>query len=143
MSEHPQMTSYLAEARWFAGKGRSYDVVDVQRVGSLPGPPVVTIDIITVEYADESGSEPTTERYQMPLSHYGEEQGRINHAYVGPHNDEDLGDVHSYDAVHDREAMAVYLDTFAQTSSDQPRLYGGVTFHRTAGYELDTDAHST
>ncbi len=48
MSEHPQMTAYLAEARWFAGKGREYDVVDVHRVGTLPGPPAVTIDIITV-----------------------------------------------------------------------------------------------
>ena len=54
MSEHPQMTAYLAEARWFAGKGRSYDVVDVQRIGTLPGPPPVTIDIVTVEYAAEA-----------------------------------------------------------------------------------------
>ena len=129
MSEHPQMTAYLAEARWFAGKGREYDVVDVTRVGTLPGPPTVTIDIITVEYAPEGGAEagaaaggePTTERYQMPLSHYTEEQGRIGHAYIGPHYDEDLGDVHSYDAVHDREAMAVYLDTFARTPPEQPR----------------------
>jgi maltokinase len=137
------MTAYLAEARWFAGKGRSYDVVDVQRVGTLPGPPVVTIDIITVAYADESGGEPTTERYQMPLSNYSEEQGRIGHAYIGPHYDEDLGEVHSYDAVHDRQAMAVYLDTFARTSADQPESYGGVTFRRVAGYDLDTECHSS
>ena len=143
MSEHPQMTAYLAEARWFAGKGRAYDVVDVQRIGTLPGPPAVTIDIVTVEYADDPGGEPTTERYQMPLSHYAGEQGRIHHAYLGPHVDEDLGSVHSYDAVHDREAMAVYLDAFARTSADKPQSYGGVTFHRVAGYELDTVAHST
>ncbi len=143
MSEHPQMTAYLAEARWFAGKGRAYDVVDVKRVGTLPGPPTVTIDIITVQYADAAAGEPSTERYQMPLSHYAEEQGRIGHAYVGPHFDEDLGEVHSYDAVHDREAMAVYLDTFAQTLPESPRPYGGVTFHRVPGYELDTGAHST
>ncbi len=150
MSEHPQMTAYLAEARWFAGKGRDYDVVDVQRVGTLPGPPVVTIDIITVEYAPEEGAqvgadagEPTTERYQMPLSHYAEEQGRIGHSYIGPHYDEDLGEVHSYDAVHDRDAMAVYLDTFANTPPEQPQPYGGVTFHRIEGHDLDTDAHSS
>ena len=143
MTDHPAMTAYLAEARWFAGKGREYDVVDVQRVGTLPGPPTVTIDIITVEYADEGGAEPTTERYQMPLSHYDTEQGRIGHAYLGPHLDEDLGQVHSYDAVHDREAMAVYLDTFAQTPAESPNEYGGVTFHRVAGYDLDAGAHST
>jgi maltokinase len=143
MSQHPQMTAYLAEARWFAGKGREYDVVDVQRVGTLPGPPPVTIDIITVEYADDPGGEPTTERYQLPLSHYADEQGRINHAYLGPHVDETLGAVHTYDAVHDRQAMAVYLDAFARTSSDKPEAYGGVTFHRVPGYDLDTVAHST
>jgi maltokinase len=143
MSAHPQMTAYLAEARWFAGKGREYDVVDVQRVGMLPGPPPVTIDIITVEYADASAGEPTTERYQMPLSHYPEEQGRIHHAYLGPHTDETMGTVHTYDAVHDREAMAVYLDVFARTSVEEPETYGGVTFHRTGDYDLDTDAHST
>ena len=32
MNQHPQMTEYLAAARWFAGKGQDYDVVDVQRV---------------------------------------------------------------------------------------------------------------
>jgi len=143
MSEHPQMTAYLAEARWFAGKGLEYDVVDVRRVGTLPGPPTVTIDIITVAYAGAAGAEPTTERYQMPLSHYSEEQGRIGHAYIGPHYDEDLGDVHSYDAVHDRDAMAVYLDTFVKTPPEQPVPYGGLTFHRVGGYELDADAHST
>jgi maltokinase len=147
MSEHPQMTAYLAEARWFAGKGRTYDVVDVQRVGTLPGPPIVTIDIVTVEYTEDDGqhpsSEPTTERYQMPLSHYPEEQGRLQHAYLGPHEHDDIGHAHSYDAVHDKEAMAVYLNTFAKTAPDQPTPYGGVSFHRTAGYDLDTSAHSS
>jgi maltokinase len=143
MSEHPHMTAYLAEARWFAGKGREYDVVDVHRVGMLPGPPPVTIDIITVQYADAAPGEPTTERYQMPLSHYPDEQGRIQHAYLGPQTVEDLGDVHTYDAVHDREAMAVYLDVFARTSPEHPESYGGVTFHRLAGYDLDSVAHST
>jgi maltokinase len=147
MSAHPQMTAYLAEARWFAGKGRTYDVVDVQRVGMLPGPPAVTIDIITVQYTDaddqSGGAEPTSERYQLPLSNYAEEQPRIHHAYLGPHTDESLGPVHSYDAVHDREAMAVYLDAFARTSAEEPQSYGGVTFHRVAGYDLDTVAHST
>ena len=79
----------------------------------------------------------------MPLSHYSEEQGRINHAYLGPHDDDELGHVHTYDAVHDREAMQVYLDTFAATDADGQRAYGGLTFHRLAGHDLDTDVHST
>ena len=138
MSQHPQMTEYLAAARWFAGKGQEYDVVDVQRVATLPGPPTVTIDILTVRYA--SGVE---ERYQMPLSHYPDEQERIGHAHVGAHTHDDLGFTHAYDAVHDREAMAVYLDAFAATPVDSTQEYGGLTFHRVGGHDLDTEAHST
>src|SRR6478735_10630269 len=138
-SQHPQMTEYLASARWFAGKGREYDVVDVQRVATLPGPPTVTIDILTVRYAT-GGVE---ERYQMPLSHYPDEQERIGHAHVGAHTHDDIGFTHAYDAVHDREAMAVYLDAFAATPVDSTREYGGLTFHRVGGHDLDTQAHST
>jgi maltokinase len=142
-SEHPQMTTYLGEARWFAGKGRSYDVVEVQRIGTLPGPPTVTVDILTVQYAATDTEAAAREHYQMPLSHYAEEQGRIRHAYIGPHYDEDLGEVHTYDAVHDREAMQVYLETFAATAPETPNHYGGLTFHRLAGHDLDTEMHST
>jgi maltokinase len=137
------MTAYLGEARWFAGKGRTHQVVEVERVGTLPGPPVVTVDILTVEYAATDSEEAAIERYQMPLSHYSEEQGRINHAYLGPHYDEDLGQVHTYDAVHDREAMQVYLEAFATTEPGSPHDYGGLVFHRLAGHDLDTDVHST
>ena len=141
--EHPQMTTYLGEARWFAGKGRTYEVTAVQRVGTLPGPPVVTVDILTVEYAATETEDAAVEHYQMPLSHYPEEQGRIHHAYLGPHHDEELGEVHTYDAVHDREAMQVYLQTFADTAPGRPNQYGGLAFHRLTGHELDTDVHST
>jgi len=145
MSEHPKTTAYLAEARWFAGKGRPYDVTDTVRVGNLPGPPAVTIDIVTVQYADDQGEggEPATERYQLPISHYAEEQPRIAHAYIGSHTDDDLGFVHSYDAVHDKEAMAVYLKAFAGTPLDSSRVHGGLTFHRLSGHDLDTDAISS
>ncbi len=132
------MTAYLAEARWFAGKGRGHEVVDVERVGTLPGPPVVTIDLVTVRYPDGE-----VEHYQMPLVHYPEPQERVAHAYVGPHTDDELGPVHSYDAVHDREAMAVYLRAFATTAPDSSQEYGGLTFHRLPGHDLDTESHST
>ena len=79
----------------------------------------------------------------MPLSHYPEEQERIGHAHVGAHTHDDLGFTHAYDAVHDREAMAVYLDAFAATPVDSTREYGGLTFHRVGGHDLDTEAHST
>jgi maltokinase len=39
--------------------------------------------------------------------------------------------------------MQVYLEAFAGTEPDRPQQYGGLTFHRLAGHELDTDVHST
>jgi maltokinase len=143
MSEHPNMTAYLADARWFAGKGRTYDVTHVVRIATLPGPPAVTIDIVTVTYPGADGAEPTSELYQMPLSHYPDLQDRIGHAHIGAHTDDELGPVHSYDAVHDREAMAVYLEAFASTTPRSEQVVGGLTFHRIDGHELDTGAHST
>ena len=146
MSQHPQMTAYLAEARWFAGKGLDYDVVDVVRVGTLPGPagrhdrhPHRAVRRTSAA----EGEEPVTERYQMPVSHYPEEQHRIGHAHIGPHTDDELGFMHSYDAVHDREAMAVYLRAFAQTPDNSSMPYGGLTFHRLTGHDLDLESHST
>ncbi|SDT16480.1 maltokinase [Nocardioides scoriae] len=138
---HPQMTAYLAQARWFAGKGRDHEVTDVVRVATLPGPPLVTIDLLTVTYPDG-----TTERYQMPLVHHLEEQHRIGHALVGTGTDPqapELGRRWTYDAVHDREAMAVYLATFCSTPASGEQAYGGTTFHRIGEHELATDVHST
>ena len=42
------------------------------------------------------------------------------HAYLGPQTDGDLGAVHTYDAVHDREAMQVWLETFADSAPEAP-----------------------
>ncbi|MCW2866810.1 MAG: hypothetical protein JWR20_998 [Marmoricola sp.] len=143
MTQHPLMTAYLADARWFAGKGRTHEVVEVTRVGTLPGPPAVTIDLVTVRYPGVDGAPDEVEHYQMPLSHYAEPQERIAHASLGPHLDDELGQVHSYDAVHDREAMGVYLRAFATTEPDSSQPYGGLTFHRLPGHDLDLESHST
>ena len=80
----------------------------------------------------------------MPVSHYPEEQHRIGHAHIGPHTDDDLGFMHSYDAVHDREAMAVYLRAFAQTPPATPRCpTAGSPSTGSTGHELDLASHST
>ncbi len=49
-----------------------------------------------------------------------------------------LGWVHAYDAVHDREAMAAYLRSF-----DQPSTESSLEFHRVPGHDLDLTVHST
>ena len=61
--------------------------------------PRVGVELVSVAYDDGE-----TETYQVPLAYYAEEQERLAHALVGTWHDEDLGTVHAYDAVHDREA---------------------------------------
>jgi maltokinase len=145
---NPDLTAalhgYVGSARWFGGKGRDFTVAGVRRAGLLDGrshgSPRVAVELVTLDYAD-GGSE----TYQVPLAYYDEHQERLEHALVGSWDDADLGAVHAYDAVHDREAAAVYLRAFDEAGRED----GGVlrvdalTFYRLPGHELDLETHST
>jgi maltokinase len=128
-----QIAAFLGNQRWFAGKGLTFEVVEVRRLATLPGPPDVTVELVTVQ--TENGQQTT---YQLPLAHYDEEQDRIGHAHVGTWETEDGAVTHAYDAAHCRDAMGLYLHAFADG-----RHVPGLTFHRIAGHELDLDVHST
>jgi maltokinase len=129
---HPQMSAYLGRMRWFAGKGRDYEVTDVERVATLPGDPLLTVDLLDVTY--EGGD---VERYQMPLVHLPEERADLAHALLGRHEG-----AWSYDAVHDAGAMRRYLQVFAGTAAEGSTRVGGAAFHRTVAAELDWEAPS-
>ncbi|WP_245604235.1 maltokinase N-terminal cap-like domain-containing protein [Nocardioides aequoreus] len=121
---HPQMTDYLGGARWFAGKGRHYEVTDVDRVASVHvGDALLTLDVLTVEYEGEGRRD--VERYQMPLVHLPVERADLHHALLGRHEGR-----WTYDAVHDPESMARYLEVFARTEPGGTRQVGGAVFHR-------------
>ena len=138
-----ELSSFLENARWFGGKGRPFRVVDVLRVGEVPhvpdGGPRVVVDLAVVEYDDAEGGR---HLYQLPLACYPTTQDRLGHALVGVVEDEPVtdegGECHYYDAVHDREAMAGYLASFAVAESDGP-----LVFHRMSGHDLDLSTHST
>ena len=143
------VTDYLRTARWFGGKGRDARVVGAQRVGTLRPPsgsgedqPVVGIELVTLEYP---GAEPLErETYQVPLAYYRSEQGRLEHARVGAFEDDELGAVVAYDAVHDREAAALYLRAFDDAArGDVQGVSGDLTFRRLPGHDVDLEAHST
>jgi maltokinase len=134
----PQVISdYLDRTRWFGGKGRPYAVTDVRTVAQLPdGPPLVVIHLVEVTYSDTEGG---TELYQVPLSFYEHPEHRLDHAFVGWWEDPEHGWVHAYDALHDRDAMALWQRAFASPDTAAPPL----VFHRLPGHELDLEAHST
>jgi maltokinase len=123
------LAAYLADARWFGGKGRDFTVADVRDLELADG---VTTTLVSLQFATGAVSE--TAVYQVPLSAYDVQEERLSHAFVGEWDDR-----FHYDAVHDREAMQGWLEAFAAATPAAP--HGA--FHRTADHELDLDAHST
>jgi maltokinase len=138
---------YLERTRWFAGKGRPFSVAGVRRIGELPGSGDglwVVIDLVEVTYEDGPGG---SEIYQVPLALYTEPEPRLDHAFLGWWEEPEFGWVHAYDALHDREAMGLWLRAFAaaadETGGNRTELDSGLAFHRLPGHELDLDTHSS
>ena len=124
------ISAYLDRTRWFGGKGRPYSVTAVHTIGELPDPPpVVVIHVVELAYADAEGG---TELYQVPMALYEHPEHRLDHAFIGWWEDPERGWVHAYDALHDREAMALWQRAFADGLAE-----GGLVFHRLPGHELD------
>ena len=142
-----QLKTHLQHARWFGGKGREFEVADVRRL-SLPGSAdpettaplgLVTVELVTVRYEpSEEGGAPETDVYQVPLSYYLGERPRLNHALVGVWDDDELGRVWAYDALHDHSATPLWLHGF---SAGEP--LGDLVFQRVEDPELDVHARST
>jgi maltokinase len=133
------LRSFIEGARWFGGKGRTFQVTRAERLGWVETGTSAraSIELVTLTYDDGTPGE--TEIYQLPLSYYAERQERLSHAFVGWWVEPELGGfVHAYDAVHDREAMAGWLRAF-----DEKTIGDRLVFHRLPGHELDTEAHST
>ncbi len=130
------LTEFIGHTRWFGGKGRSYTVTGVRRLGTLgSGAPTLALDLVSVTYTDDEGGQ---EFYQLPLAMYAEPQEHLEHARVGSWDDADAGPSHVYDAVHDREAMAHLLAAF-----HAPPPAGPLHFERLPGHDLDVSTHST
>jgi maltokinase len=132
-------SAFLDRTRWFGGKGRPYAVADVRSIGELPGPPLVVIHVVEVAYSDDEGG---TELYQVPLAFYENPEHRLDHAFVGWWEDPDHGWQHAYDALHDRDAMALWQRAFDAASASEG-VVGNLVFHRLPGHDLDLEATST
>jgi maltokinase len=141
-TELESLQEYLLTARWFGGKGRDARVTGFRRLGEVGSPetePRVAVTLAEVTYDDAEGG---TDLYQVPLALYAEPEGRLDHAFVGwwkEGDDEGSGWVHAYDAVHDRAAMAKYLETFLGKATTD----GDLRFVSVGGHELEPDAQST
>ncbi|MBF4161953.1 maltokinase N-terminal cap-like domain-containing protein [Nocardioides acrostichi] len=146
------LVDYLGRTRWFGGKGRPFAVSAVRRIGAVPGTveggPTVLLQLVEVTYSDVPGdAADRVEHYQVPLACYAQAQTRLDHAFLGWWEEPELGWVHAYDALHDREAMACWQRTLhAAATAPEGVLVdadSGLTFHRLPGHDLDLQARAT
>ncbi len=133
------MKEFIERSRWFGGKGRGFEVTGSRRL-SLPGGETqaetgrtVVVELVSLEY--DSGQ---TELYQVPVAYYPAEQVMLPHALIGQWEDEELGPVWAYDALHDHAATPLWLHAFVDGASSEQ-----VDFHRVGDPALDPDARST
>jgi maltokinase len=102
--------SYLGNQRWFAGKGRGFEVRAVHRMAWLSPPPgsdvwpVTRVELVEVSYHDGD-----VETYQVPVAYYPQREDRLAHAYIAEVDEPELGQVFAYDALHDRRATVYWL----------------------------------
>jgi maltokinase len=116
----------MAGRRWFAGKGREFQVTHLHPLPWLGTEPRARIEIAEVTYAD--GKRDT---YQLPLLYLPEADPTLVHALIGEVDHAELGEVVAYDAVFSKQACDQLLEQFheAATSDD-------AAFHVVYGAEL-------
>jgi maltokinase len=130
----PALVEFISQARWFGGKGRAFSVTDVRVVLLRDGDPRVSIALITLSF-DDGGSD----LYQVPVASYAEPQERVAHAFIAV-----VEGRYVYDALHDRDATRVWLESFQQAAAGDVWETGtGLSFHRCAEHELDLTVHAT
>ena len=98
------LPEWLAQQRWYGGKGTAISSVRVLAEQALPGGTDVRVTVL--EVADESGG---TERYQLVVGRTsGPLDQRLEHAVIG-----ELDGAVAYEAVHDHDAMGALLAALA------------------------------
>ena len=115
---------YLAQQRWFAGKGRGWQVSASTTIGRLrehaPGVSGVRVDVVQVTYDDGE-----TETYQLPLATYDAPASHLSHAFVGEESNADGATLYVYDALHDKDSTGLWMGGI-EAADTVP----GLAFHR-------------
>jgi maltokinase len=117
-AEPLDLTEFLGRQRWFAGKGRAWQISGTSTVGRPADG--VRVDAVTVAYDDGE-----TETYQVPLVSYPEPRENLAHAFAGQEIDVSGTTWHVYDALQDKEATQPWLDGILAD-----RAVDGLDFHR-------------
>jgi len=116
-----RLSYYLGAQRWFSGKGRDSTVEAVRVLAWLGDPEAdARLAMCLVDVTAQVGERAVSDVYQVPLSYRTARQGQIEGAYIGEVETEDGALAHVYDAVHDREAVALLVDALVGRSMPAP-----------------------
>jgi maltokinase len=122
------LAAVIPEQRWFAGKGRPVHAVIPVRATDLAGAnPRLIHAVVEIDQG-----EPHRDRYQLLLGVRSELPEFLGHAWVAA-----CGDQVVYQAVHDPELTAVFLELIAQGVE-----VDGLRFATEPGVTLDTEQRS-
>jgi len=126
------LSRWLAEQRWFAGRGRQITSVHCSPVGTLQREPTVQIHVVTVEY-DDGGEE----MYQVPVVYRDRPVPELAGAFIGTGpQDKGGAPTFAYDALHDPEVVNAWWAAIIAE-----RVVDGLAFHcepETAARTVDT-----
>ena len=126
------VAGFLPTQRWFAGKGRDFDV-EVHRLAELLHSPQVTLWTAQVSYHDGDAGE--VETYQLPLVARAEPVATLEHVLLGTIDVDDLGTRWVYDALHDKDVTPAWLSGIQTAPDDGSTGTGTVRFARYAPAE--------
>ncbi|MFC4061340.1 aminoglycoside phosphotransferase [Planomonospora corallina] len=118
------LAGWIAHQRWFAGKGRPIDGLEVD--SDLELAPGLRHLIVSVRQGG------TRDRYQLLLGCRSDLPDRLTHARIGRDGDQEL-----YDAVHDADLTGTLLEAMAAG-----RDLGPLRFRHLEGTEIDTSQRS-
>ncbi|WP_460460662.1 1,4-alpha-glucan branching protein GlgB [Angustibacter peucedani] len=123
------LPGWLAQQRWYAGKGRE---PQLRRIGGLRWQdPDGDVGVETWFLLDTAGERPTV--YQVPLTYRGAPLPGAEHALVGRAEHSELGPRWIYDAPHDPVFVQLLLDLVLDEGavvSDGPSGTGDARGHR-------------
>ncbi|NAS24645.1 aminoglycoside phosphotransferase [Herbidospora sp. NEAU-GS84] len=125
------LTGWIADQRWFAGKGRPIDDLSIEStVPLMDGDPALAHLIVKVVQGDR------TTRYQLLLGLRDGLSSRLRHVFIG-RCEWDGRERDVYDAAHDAELMGRLLHGIARDAT-----VGPLSFHRAPEAEIDTSQRS-
>ncbi|WP_214104643.1 maltokinase N-terminal cap-like domain-containing protein [Acrocarpospora catenulata] len=125
------LTGWIANQRWFAGKGRPIDGVSIESSTQLAADdPILALLILAVRQGE------TTTRYQLLLGLRDELPDRLRHVHIG-RTEWGGRERHAYDAAHDAELTGRLLAGMDVDLGIDP-----LAFHRVPGVDIDTAPRS-